>query len=294
LIGPATKYWDILTKDCGVVSDGHNYHAYLRVLRVARASTATVKLLLQMPQSDMQEKTFRIAMSTCRRDSNNQHAFSNAGKILDIMQNSIATPDPRVVSEYLDVAFSTNAYVDKTSSKAQPDESKYEKGRQIMRAIDRVGPSYINLRSAVSYGGPTNRAATTQEKSLLLDSVINLTKNLVRAHDIILDQRLVDSEEMKRLVQQRSKLSAYVTRSIHQKTRNNSRSRLSQRADEERRFPHAKKVVSEVRGASRNGFATGGEEEGVMGMEDSDSGKRKLMDQFAEQERRAAETALAT
>ena len=165
---------------------------------------------------------------------------------------------------------------------------------QIMRAIDRVGPSYINLRSAVSYGGPTNRAATTQEKSLLLDSVINLTKNLVRAHDIILDQRLVDSEEMKRLVQQRSKLSAYVTRSIHQKTRNNSRSRLSQRADEERRFPHAKKVVSEVRGASRNGFATGGEEEGVMGMEDSDSGKRKLMDQFAEQERRAAETALAT
>ncbi|KAG0648530.1 Pentatricopeptide repeat-containing [Hyphodiscus hymeniophilus] len=217
LSGPASTYWDMLINRFAVDPDANNYHAYLRVLRLARASTATVKLLLEMPASYMDVKTFRIAMSTCRRDGNNQHAFANAGKVLDIMQTNSTSPDPKVLTEYLDIAFSVSAFNKKQPSDEQDAKHKYEKGRQIMRAIERLNPSYLNLRSLLAYGDSSKTSATNAEKQDLTNAVLELSRNLVRAHDIILTKQLVSQERNADLTAQRNKLAAFITRFTHKK-----------------------------------------------------------------------------
>ena len=72
-------YWDLLTSEEGqyqVVPDHQNFMAYLRLLRVSRASRAVLDLLREPRSEDVQHKlmvraTFIIAMSTCLRDKNN-------------------------------------------------------------------------------------------------------------------------------------------------------------------------------------------------------------------------------
>jgi hypothetical protein len=305
---PATKYWNILTDEYAVEPDANNYHAYLRVLRIARASTETVKILLKMPQSDMGAKTFRIAMSTCGRDKNNKHAFANAGKILDIMQTACKIPDPQVVSEYLHVAFSVNAYSQNGSSNGEPAATKYEKGKQIMRALERISPSYINLRSLLSYGDPTKPAATNDQKALFKASVLELTQNLIRAHDLLMANQMVDREKYLSLIKERSKLAAFITRQkSHPKTF--SRPEVTKRVAEDIKIPKytdpsfqsrkaaARKIGPEAYEPFRNEFAAEISENAdteVRGIRAKHEEKIRgdFAEKFAEQEGQAAEAAL--
>jgi hypothetical protein len=210
---PAIKYWNILTKEYQVEPDADNYHGYLRILRFARASTETISLLLQMPQSYIGTKTFRIAMSTCGRDKNNQHSFSNAGKVLDLMQTRLQVPDFQVLYTYLDIACSaTAAYSKKTSSDGKYAAAKAEKGKQILRALYRINSSYTNLRSLLAYGDPTKPEATPQEKATLTDDVLGLTQRMVSAYDLLMNKAMVDRSMYSDLTKERSKLAAFITR----------------------------------------------------------------------------------
>lgn len=305
----ATKYWDILTGEYGIEPDAHNYHAYLRVLRVARASTETVKLLLQMPQQDLAIKTFRIAMSTCRRDKNNQHAFSNAGKTLDLMQTVFKVPDVQVLSDYLDAAFSVTAYSEKSSSNGEYAASKYAQGKQILRALERLNPSYVNLRSLVAYGDPTNPAPTNQEKRLLIDSVLSLTRKLVSAHDLLLHKQMVDRQKQMELINQRSKLAAFITRfkdhrsnikrsSLPEEVIKDLRDHRMKNPDFQHRMAAAKKagpgaVQALLEESAAGNIDAADEDEKEMRLQYDEDIRGKFTESFAEQERQAAEAALA-
>jgi hypothetical protein len=207
---PATKYWDLLTKEHVMKPDAENYHAYLRVLRVARASTDVVKLLTEMPRWYMQDKTFRIAMSTCQRDKNNRHVFGNAGKILDIMQEARETPDIASLYTYLEVAIAAPCYNKKISPNGKRGLSKLAYGRQLLRALSRLGPSFFNLRSLLAYGRMSDTGYESRES--LSKDVLLLTRKMISAHDLLISKDLVPTAFHARLAAQRSKLSAFVTR----------------------------------------------------------------------------------
>jgi hypothetical protein len=212
----ASRYWDTLIK-AGVRPDGPNYHAMLRILRYARASSETVELLLTMPKQFMEHKTFRIAMSTCERDRNNHHAFSNSGKILDIMQNTRDVPDIPSLTSYLQIAISATPHNSKTSSSGENAPSKLSRGRQILRALERLNPSFLNLRSLLAYGGPSDTSAfkSPRPRREFLDELLGLTRRMIRATDLLMNNALVPREMYAELMQRRSKLTAYVTRHKH-------------------------------------------------------------------------------
>jgi hypothetical protein len=207
------KYWNILTKENNVKPDRQNYHAYLRILRVARASSETVEFLAAMPMSFREKKTFRIAMSVCVRDKNNRSAFTNAGKILDMMQNSLAELDVLALQSYLTVAVKSPAYSEKVSSSDKNDTSKLALGKQMSRALKRLGPSLFNLKAALQY--PSESPETQDKKQIehlrqyKKDTVV-LVREMISAHDKIIQNGMVPREEYAMHKQERSKLAAYI------------------------------------------------------------------------------------
>jgi hypothetical protein len=206
---PATRYWELLTQEYGVVPDAENYHAYLRVLRVARASTEVVIVLSKMPQPYMENKTFRIAIAACGRDKNNRHSFENAGRIIDIMQDTKRTPDVRTLDTYLDVAINSPTGT-KASSNGEYMRSKLVLGQQIIKAITRIVPSYVNIRALLEHSN-TRRTEYVGSDNLVKDAIA-LTRKLISAHDQLIKQNLVPREQHAKLARQRSKLTAFVTK----------------------------------------------------------------------------------
>ncbi|CZR59215.1 uncharacterized protein PAC_09107 [Phialocephala subalpina] len=209
----AGKYWHIFTNEFNVVPDSENYHAYLRVLRLCRSSTETVNAMMKMPQSYMQSKTFRISMSTCLRDKNNHHAFANAGKILDLMQTTLREPEIQALQAYLEVALTSYA-APKRSASGNPKNqaSKYEQGRQIRRALDRLQPSFLNLKSALLFRDPTLPKLNPHERLAFVDNILAITRRMISAYDVLMNNALVPREDYMALTSQRSKLAAFVTR----------------------------------------------------------------------------------
>lgn len=219
----ATKYWDIFTRDLSIIPDGPNYHDYLRILRIARASTETVELLLRMPKQDMVAKTFRIAMAACERDKNNRHAFSNAGKVLDIMQTNLREPDIPALLAYLETGIKC------TPQSKNTDRVKVEQGTQILRAVSRLRPSLLNLRSLMQFKDPGLTSKRTPAKATeFVDDIRKLTQRMVSAYDLLLDKAMVPREEYSNIMKERSKLAAFITRSkLHQVTGNSGRSEIT-------------------------------------------------------------------
>jgi hypothetical protein len=215
---PATAYWNLFTNKYGVKPDADNYHAYLRILRVARASSDTVKLLREMPRSYLQHKTFRIAMSTCQRDKNNPNVFANSGKILDMMQDSQEIPDMISLHSYLDLALVAPVFNKVASDDTR--ESKLAQGRQIMRALDRLGPSFVNVRSLLLFGHTSDTSIASPEE--FLKDVLTLVRKMISAHDALIHRDLVPASLHGNLAAQRSKLSAFVTRYKHRRSRPHS------------------------------------------------------------------------
>jgi len=239
---PATKYWDMFTKDFGVIPDQDNFHAYLRILRVARASTETVELLQKMPRNSMVHKTFRIAMSTCQRDKENQHAFSNSGKILDIMQMTLEVPDIPALLTYLSTAVSAKASNNKSSSNAPESPSKLARGKQILRALDRLNPSLINVKSLLAYGNSSgSRPESRREKDELTAAVLELNQKMISAFDLLMNHDLVPREMYQNLTAQRSKLAAFVTKRRH------ARSKSAPSAEEEFEPENLYKILSRTK-----------------------------------------------
>ncbi|RFU35863.1 hypothetical protein B7463_g500, partial [Scytalidium lignicola] len=216
LKGPADQYWDLFVNKHEIKPDAENFHAYLRILRIARASTQAVEILQKMSLDDMGPKTFRIAMSTCERDKNNLSAFANAGKILDLMERALEVPDINALISYLHLAVSAAAQAEKSMPQGQLDLTKYAQGRQILRALQRVNPFVLNLRSYATYGDPRKLGSRLPTADIeFVDSFQRLIRRIIGAIDLLMNKGLVQQSMHKGLDAERRKLTAFVTRFNH-------------------------------------------------------------------------------
>lgn len=205
--GPATYYWNMLTSDpYSVVPDADNYHSFLRILRIARASTEATALVLSMPRRDVGIRTFRIAMPTCMRDKFNPNALRNASKLMDRMQTDLSQPDLLVMIDYLNLALISPAYSHNGTASLSHEESKAKHGAQIMKALDRLGPQNVDLRQYLE--GPLRGPKGEGYRDLAL----MLAQLKISAIDKIVHQGLVEKGFHEDLMKRRSKLAAKVTK----------------------------------------------------------------------------------
>ncbi len=203
LVRPAQNYWGILTNPSGkynITPDSENYHMYLRLLRVQRASRLAVELVEEMrgnrldTKVPLQTKTFRIALSCCVRDLKNPNTLPHAAKLVRMMTDTLPHPDARALSMYLELAMST------------------QRGnwRALMGVIRGTELGVRNLRSLLAYD---LRGEEKQRK----EDVMALVKKLIGAFDMVLDlgREEMDQKETARCREQRHILAAYVTKNMN-------------------------------------------------------------------------------
>lgn len=213
------SYWRLLTSPDGqyvVVPDLDNIHMLLRLLRQSRDSTAAAKILthdmreLRMPY---QSKTFRIAMSACVRDANNEKVMANADAILDVMiAKSSGDADLNVLVQYIDVVNKSAEHAAKNAKSAEKQGAVKFNVPTVVRAIERLTPfafdaikrakAGLKAGSAAEIGDEAASAtsetpATTgklhkgQEISIKASddraTIAELERSLIRLHDRVID-----------------------------------------------------------------------------------------------------------
>jgi Pentatricopeptide repeat domain len=210
---PLTAYWEVFTNACKVIPDSNNFHTYLQNLRLQRASGEVVNLLQQIPKDMLQLKTFRIAMSTCARDKNNQNSFAYAGKVLDLMQQSLSDLDLPTLHKYMEVALYGAGDPGRLPTGGASNEGDYARGRRILRALDRLRPCILNVRSALAYNErPDTRFVSKSEPVTDRASALALVREMISAYDKLMSNGMVPQEMNNDLKRERSKLAAFVTR----------------------------------------------------------------------------------
>lgn len=113
---PATAYWDLLTNPQGhnIRADHANKHAYLRILRQARAAYDAVDFVREeMAGQPHMGKTYRIAMSTCLRAvsvarSGDTAATRAANELFEIMEQRLPILDVIALVQYVEILKATN------------------------------------------------------------------------------------------------------------------------------------------------------------------------------------------
>lgn len=143
-------YWDVLTSANGlfrVMPDVQNITAYLRLLRVSRASKAALELLRQSWPESVQKNlyrrgTFVIAMSTCVRDKNNPNVFNTASSIVDLMQDKLDLYEEDDVEPYEEPDF----------RKRRDMERERKQTGQAMSADPKVLAMYLSLAMVTTPG----------------------------------------------------------------------------------------------------------------------------------------------
>ena len=200
----AQNYWGILTVPSGpfhIVPDVENYHMYLRLLRVQRASRLAVGLIDDMsqgalgPKIKLEPKTFRIGLACCVRDKKNPNSLIYAAKLVGMMNASLEFPDPRALDMYLKLGLSQ-----------EPRD-----WRRIMGILREVDLGIQNLRSLFAYDLSKGKEHIVEVKAL-----VQSTKG---AYDIILDigNEAMSDKERKYCKERRHTLAAWITRMADQK-----------------------------------------------------------------------------
>jgi hypothetical protein len=159
----AQNYWGLLTAPGGghnITPDADNYHMYLRLLRVNRASRAAATIVSQMVEPTHtgglgvppQAKTFRIALSACIRDGQNPNVLESARKLMDLMLQHLEEPDLKACDMYVDVL--VRAISNRRLS------ASWQPLFESLRTLELV---MTNLRSLTAFGnwrGPDSDSAT--------------------------------------------------------------------------------------------------------------------------------------
>jgi hypothetical protein len=175
------KYWRICTSATGpynIKPDAENITAYLRLLRVSRASRETLDVLRTIPfdiwRSHLSFKgVFVIAMSTCVRDKNNPNVFDTASRILDLMQQNLQryagleeeeahlrsrriaeNLSPKVLTSYVQLAMSTTRGLngEKLTKDKKSGDLNFERDARknnVLRALNRLTPETMNVKQMI-------------------------------------------------------------------------------------------------------------------------------------------------
>jgi hypothetical protein len=149
-----------------------------------------------MPQSYLETKAFRIAMSTCNRDKHNPNVFANSEKILDIMRDTQEVQDLPVLTAYIEVALNVRP------------QDKSARGQQIMRALERIEPYFDNISSRLVKDDLSDLNNETEE--LFFDEALALIRTMISAHDVLMHKNVVPKSLEPHLARERSKLTALV------------------------------------------------------------------------------------
>lgn len=175
-IPSAQAYWGLLTDPSGpykVRPDSANYHMYLRVLRVQRASKAASQMINDMYSGDLksmqllQPKTFRIALSACVRNSASPGVMEHATQILKIMYKSLGQPDFKAMEMFIQLA----------SMQTRRD---YHIASDALHEIE-TGMRLI--RSFVDYGGADEDGTNGTLDEATRTAGIDLAKRLLGLYD---------------------------------------------------------------------------------------------------------------
>ena len=158
----ANKYRILLTDPSGpykVIPDTENLHTYLRLLRQSRSSNAAASLVEDMmqnppPGGGASAKTFRIAMSTCVRNSNNVNVGNHAEKILRLMLRHLEEPDVKACEMYLAVA-----------------NRKAIDWRERTRGLETLDHIIRNWRSLLTYGRVGSNTVNQSAQDVREDSI---------------------------------------------------------------------------------------------------------------------------
>jgi len=142
-----SAYWKIFCEQLD--PDMENCHQYLRLLRIQRASRASIEVVRAMSMSikdgglgtGVVGATFKIASAACKRDSKNPNSTSHIVELLKLMSENLENPEPRVVTALSELV-----------------KSRIE-GTEIAAVLRVLEPLYDlsqNLCSLVNYGNFAN------------------------------------------------------------------------------------------------------------------------------------------
>ncbi|KAI0146035.1 hypothetical protein F4776DRAFT_653328 [Hypoxylon sp. NC0597] len=200
------RYWDIFTKQHGVIPDANNWHQLLTALRRGKNSAKTVSSLRDMPAELTVPKNFRAAMSTCLRDNLNRSAFSHASEVLEIMLAKLKNPDPMTLRIYLRVAYANKRYFEKLS---KPDykAAKMAWGKQLTTAFDNLWKPYTIIARQCENDGP---------ESNLKRELVALARKMIAACDRMISGKMVPPEVEARIKPRRNSLNRVVVRHFEQ------------------------------------------------------------------------------
>lgn len=106
---PGRGYWNLFTLDhngYNIKPDMGNFYAYLRLLRISRSSQTALDVVRQqlVPTGGLDGKALHIAMSCCLRDRTNPNVLLIAQGFLSLMQEHLPLPDPRPLSNFIELA----------------------------------------------------------------------------------------------------------------------------------------------------------------------------------------------
>lgn len=147
-------YWSKLTdpsQKLPVVPDEDNLDTYLRLLRLSRSSKMVCDLLQNPPNEASEGNWYRrtsfiIAMSACTRDLRNPNVFTHAGKLLDLMETKLDTPEVKVMTMFLNLALVTTPGL---SSEVPGRFNGNPSVNNTMRAIRRLQYSDLDYKIQV-------------------------------------------------------------------------------------------------------------------------------------------------
>lgn len=198
MVRAAQNYWGLLTDPAGsykISPDTDNYHMYLRLLRVQRASKLAVELVDDMrrgalgPKVTLEVKTFRIALSCCVRDKQNRNAIAHAAKLVRLMIDTLSYPDARALGMYLALAQSQ-----------QPLE-----WRTLMGVVKDVQSGIRNLRSLLAYDPKEGR-----QHEIDLQDLVKATIGAIDTGSDLGNEEL-QQDERERIRESRNALQAWIT-----------------------------------------------------------------------------------
>jgi hypothetical protein len=170
LVRAGEQYWKLLTgsEAFAIKPDSVSFHAYLRLLRQARASAEALRFVRdEMEGEAAASKTYRIAMSTCVRNQFSPNAMREATELMDIMLMRLKTLDLKTSIMYMKLALESPHAQDALvalgymtpqrtrlwellkESSSQNKESLLELSKLIVSAFDRV----INMKAVPSQRG---------------------------------------------------------------------------------------------------------------------------------------------
>ncbi|KAI1417716.1 hypothetical protein F5Y13DRAFT_185048 [Hypoxylon sp. FL1857] len=200
------RYWDIFTKQHGVVPDADNWHHLLTALRRGKNSAKTVAYLRGMPAELVIPKNFRMAMYTCLRDNLNRSAFSNATEVLKIMLAKLKTPDPLTLRTYLRVAYANKRYIIE-QSKGDNEIAMMAWGKQLAAALANIWKPYIIIARQYENDGPESNHKR---------ELVALARKIIAASDRVIFGGMVSPEIEAQIKPRRNHLNRIVVRHFEQ------------------------------------------------------------------------------